>query len=93
VDVDPGLGASLLRKGAFGASKSLSAAGPSARCSLHLRPCSSLAPLALPAALAQAPEVPHLVPQGLQSPTLSSGSQICSLVFQSSVKGSLRKRI
>lgn len=30
--------------------------------------------------------------QGLRSPTLFSGSQICSLIFQSSVKGSLRKR-
>lgn len=30
--------------------------------------------------------------QGLQSPTFLSGSQIWCLIFQSSVKGSLRKR-
>lgn len=58
MDVDPGLGASLPRKGASGASKSGSARGPSARCPLHLRPCSSLAPLTLPTALPKLQESP-----------------------------------
>lgn len=71
MDVDPGLGASPLRKGGFQASKGWSAAGPSAWCSLHLRHCLFLTPLSLTATLPQAPGVPYLVTQELQSRTLS----------------------